>query len=238
MRLRIRPERPFHSPFDDRLLASLADGEVDRRRTGVDAEVLGVGDVAVDGSRLQEGLGRDAPAVQARAAHLPLLDQRHRQPRGRSVQRGGVPAGASADDHEIQLLGRGNHLVRCGVDGPAVRVAPPHDGPFWSGDRRIQAPQCLLTVAAEAEGGRAARRPGSPRRTSSVSGAHGVSETGQADGAAAEASARSLSSPADEQREAGERHGGRSRSGTAAACDGDRGPEGGPVGRLASTDRP
>ena len=47
-------------PFDDRLLASLADGEVDRRRTGVDAEVLGVGDMAVDGGRLQEGLGRDA----------------------------------------------------------------------------------------------------------------------------------------------------------------------------------
>ena len=45
---------------DDLLLARLGDGEVDRGRTGVDAEVGGVLDVALHRRRLEERLGRDA----------------------------------------------------------------------------------------------------------------------------------------------------------------------------------
>ena len=61
---------------DDLLLAGLGDGEVDGRRAGLDAEVGGVGDVAVHGRRLEERLGRDAAAVEAGAAEGVHLDHR------------------------------------------------------------------------------------------------------------------------------------------------------------------
>ena len=82
-----QPGQALPQVLDDLLLAALADREVDRRRAGVDAEVLGVGDVAVDRRGLEERLGRDAPPVQAGAPDLVLLDQRHRHAR-RTRRRG------------------------------------------------------------------------------------------------------------------------------------------------------
>ena len=79
---------------------------------GLDAELGGVGDVAVDGRRLEERLGRDAATVEARAAERVPLDHRDLHAGRGGVQRGGVPTGAAADDHEIELLGRRDHLSR------------------------------------------------------------------------------------------------------------------------------
>ena len=65
--------RPLHiaampptSPATIFCLRCLGHGEVDGRR-GLDAELGGVGDVAVDRRRLEERLGRDAP----RLRHVP-----------------------------------------------------------------------------------------------------------------------------------------------------------------------
>ena len=71
---------------------------------GVDAELGGVGDVAVDRGRLEELLGRDAAAVQAGAADLLLLDHRDVEAGGGAVQRGGVAARAAADDDEVSSI--------------------------------------------------------------------------------------------------------------------------------------
>ena len=65
---------------DDLLLALLGDREVDGRGAGLDAELAGVVDVPEHGSRLEERLGRDAPAVEARAAETVLLDECHLHP--------------------------------------------------------------------------------------------------------------------------------------------------------------
>ena len=74
-------------PVDDLLLAGLAHGEVDDGLPGLDPELLGPGDVAVDGRRLEELLGRDAAPVQAGAADLVLLDDARPEP-GRRPRRG------------------------------------------------------------------------------------------------------------------------------------------------------
>ncbi len=103
---------------DDLVLAGLGDGEVDGRRAGLDAEVGGVLDVAVDRGRLEERLGRDAATVEARPAEGIHLDDRHLDACRRCVERGGVPTGTSADHHEIELLGRRDHLFRSGVATP------------------------------------------------------------------------------------------------------------------------
>jgi hypothetical protein len=56
----------------------LADGEVDDRLTGFDAELLRRRRAGTS-RRLEELLRRDAPAVQARAADLVLLDHGDRE---------------------------------------------------------------------------------------------------------------------------------------------------------------
>ena len=56
---------------------------------------------AEDLGGVQQRLGRDAAAVQAGAADLLLLHQRHRQAGGRGVQRGGVAAGTAAEDDDV-----------------------------------------------------------------------------------------------------------------------------------------
>ena len=76
-----QPVRPLQRVVDDLLLAGLADREVDDRLAGFDAELLGAGDVAERRGRLEELLGRDAPAVQAGAADLVLLDHGDREAR-------------------------------------------------------------------------------------------------------------------------------------------------------------
>ena len=95
----------------DLLLAGLAGGEVHGGLLGLDAELLGPGHGPVHRCRLQELLGRDAAAVQAGPAHLLALDHGHRQPRVPPVERGRVAAGPASDDHDVVLLGRGDHLL-------------------------------------------------------------------------------------------------------------------------------
>ena len=101
--------------IDDLLLAGLGLGEVDRWRDPATipnslAPVHG----AVDRRRLQELLGRDAAPVQAGAADLGLLDHGDVETRQAAAQGGGVAGGTAADDDDIELLGRGDHLLENG----------------------------------------------------------------------------------------------------------------------------
>ena len=97
-------------PVDHLLLAGLRAREVERRDAGVDAEVGGALDGAQHLGRLEELLGRDAPAVQAGAADPALLDQGDVQPGRRSVERGRVAGRPSTEDHDVELLGQDGHL--------------------------------------------------------------------------------------------------------------------------------
>ena len=112
--------QPVEQLVDDLLLALLADRELDRRarsgrRPAHDPELGGRAHRAVDGGRLQELLGRHAAPVEAGAAHLVQLDQRHRQPGGGAVEGGGVPARPPADD---------DHVEACPIP-PVLRLLPP-----------------------------------------------------------------------------------------------------------------
>ena len=107
---------------DDLLLALLGHLEVDARRAGLDAELGGVGDVAVHGGRLEERLGRDAAPVEARAAEGVDLDEGHLHPGGRGVERSRVATRASTDDDEIELIGRRDHLFS--ASRSSARAAP------------------------------------------------------------------------------------------------------------------
>jgi hypothetical protein len=98
-------------PGDDLLLAGLGDGEVDRRCARPDAEVGAVLDVALDGGRLEERLGRDAPTVEAGTSEGVLLDEGDLQAGRRRVERRGVPAGAASDDDEIERVTHGRHRI-------------------------------------------------------------------------------------------------------------------------------
>ena len=61
---------------------------------------------------LQQLLGRDAAAVQARATDpRRLLDHRDVQTGRRAVERGRVATRASAQDHQVEFLGRRTHLT-------------------------------------------------------------------------------------------------------------------------------
>ena len=111
--------RPLHiaampptSPATIFCLRSWVTAKLTRRRAGLDAELGGVGDVAVDRGRLEERLGRDAATVEARAAEGVHLDHGDLDAGRRRVERGGVPTGSSADDDEIELIGRRDHLIR------------------------------------------------------------------------------------------------------------------------------
>ena len=99
---------------DDLLLAGLRRGEVDDRRAGLDAELGGMGDVALHRGGLEERLRRDAATVEARAAHLGHLDERDVETGGSGVQRGAVSAGSTADHDEIEF--------GCGLHGGSVTV--------------------------------------------------------------------------------------------------------------------
>jgi hypothetical protein len=56
----------------------------------------------VDVRGLEELLGRDAPAVQARAADLVLLDDGYPEAGRCAVQRCGVPPGSTTDDDDVE----------------------------------------------------------------------------------------------------------------------------------------
>ncbi len=60
-----------------------------------------MGDLCEHLGRLQPGLGRDAPAVEASAAHKILLDQRHAEAEVVRVERGRIPARAASDNRYV-----------------------------------------------------------------------------------------------------------------------------------------
>jgi hypothetical protein len=93
---------------DDLLLAGLAGGEVERGLVGHHAELLGSGNRAVDGRRLQHVLGGDAPAVQARPSNLLALDDRDRKPRRSAIQGRAVARRPATDHNQIELVSDGN----------------------------------------------------------------------------------------------------------------------------------
>ena len=80
--------------------------------TQFDTELSGMGNMAMDGGSLEEGLRRDAPAIETRAAERVLLHERNRQTRGRSVERCAISTRAATNDHQIELLGQLDHLHR------------------------------------------------------------------------------------------------------------------------------
>jgi hypothetical protein len=98
---------------DDRLLALLGDRPVEAGLAGVDAERRRVGDGPVDVRGLEELLGGDATDVEAGAADPALLDERDVEPGAGAVERGRIAAGAAADDDDVEVLGRGDHLQGC-----------------------------------------------------------------------------------------------------------------------------
>ena len=108
---------------DHLLLAGLARGEVDAGLIGDHAEVLGVADGAEHRRRLEVLLGRDAATVQARAAHLVLLDDGHLEARRRAVEGGAVSAGTAADDHEVELFAATGRAYAA-VSGPRSGPGP------------------------------------------------------------------------------------------------------------------
>ena len=82
--------------------------------------------------RCTAAVSRNALAgMQPRLRHVPpsasFSTMRHLEPGRRGVQRGGVPAGPATDHHEIELLGRRDHLFRSRTSTLGLRsvtVAP------------------------------------------------------------------------------------------------------------------
>ena len=70
------------------------------------AEVLGVADLVGEGGRLEQRLGRDAAAVEARAADLVLVDEGDLEPELARAEGGRVAARARAEHDEIEVVGR------------------------------------------------------------------------------------------------------------------------------------
>src|SRR6185369_16845437 len=88
--------------------------EVDLRLAGqLQPEVLRVPDALREGGRFEQRLRRDAPAMEARPADLVLVDEGDLEPQLGCPERGRVPAGARAEDDEIERVG--------GADGHGVR---------------------------------------------------------------------------------------------------------------------
>ena len=86
---------------DDLVLVGHDLGDVDAVERRVDAQRRAVADLLGDLRAVQERLGRDAAPVQARAADLGPLDQRHRQPEPRGAQRTRVPPGPAPEHHDV-----------------------------------------------------------------------------------------------------------------------------------------
>jgi len=84
----------------------------------VNAHTRAVHSVVVDLRGVKQRLGRDAAPVQAGAAHLPALHDGGMQSQLGGAQRGGVPAGARADDDQLIVRHRSSSCVfRCFVHG-------------------------------------------------------------------------------------------------------------------------
>ncbi|CAB4895615.1 unannotated protein [freshwater metagenome] len=112
-----QPADALDETVDDLLLTCLCDSEVDRRRTGLDAELGRMGHMTVHGCCLEEGFRRDAAAVQARTTDDIFLDEGNREPSRRGIQRRSVATGATTDDDQIELLGQTDHLQHLPANG-------------------------------------------------------------------------------------------------------------------------
>ena len=104
----LRDQRLHAGPhaLDDGIASGGELGVVDLRLTGqVQPEVLGMPDTVGECSRLEQGLGRDAAAMQACAADLVLIDEGDLQPELGRTERGRIAACAGAEDHEVEVIG-------------------------------------------------------------------------------------------------------------------------------------
>ncbi len=89
-------------PLDDVVLEGAQLVEIDARLAELDAPRLRVARFIHDLGDVQQGLGRNAPAVDADAARIHLrVDERHRQPEIGREERSRVPSRAAADDDEL-----------------------------------------------------------------------------------------------------------------------------------------
>ena len=97
---------PGPHPLDDLVAPGghrrVVDGRLARQD---DAVVLGVADAVGEGRRFEQGLGRDAAAMQARAADLVLVDEGDLEPELGGAERRRVAAGARAEHDEIEVVG-------------------------------------------------------------------------------------------------------------------------------------
>src|SRR4030095_11486061 len=86
---------------DDLVLVVVDAGDVDRLESCLDAELGALARRVGDFRGMEERLRRDAPAVEAGAAELVLLDEGHRQTQLAGTQGGGIAATATPEDHDV-----------------------------------------------------------------------------------------------------------------------------------------
>ena len=91
-------------PPDDTVLVSVDPGHLDRLQRGVHTELGALACTVGDLRCVQQGLGRDTAAVQAGAADLVLLDQRHPHTELGGTERARVTTTAAAEDHEVEVV--------------------------------------------------------------------------------------------------------------------------------------
>ncbi len=91
-------------PADDRVLVLVHARHVDALERGAHPELLALAGVVGDLGGVQQGLRRDAAAVQARAADLVALDHGDREVQLGGAQGGRVPAAAGAEDDDVVHL--------------------------------------------------------------------------------------------------------------------------------------
>ena len=110
---------------DDALAVGADAGRVDALECGADADGRRIAGDLGDLGRVQQRLGRDAAAVQARAAHLVLLDEGDRLAELRRSQRRGVAAAAAAEDDEVERVLGHHALLSCDEADEASAPSPP-----------------------------------------------------------------------------------------------------------------
>ena len=100
---------------DDLLLARLARREVQGGLAGVHSELLRGADGAQDLGGLEELLGGYTATMQTGTTDPGLLDHGDAEPRGCAVEGGGVPAGPSTQDDDVEPLSHRAHHLRVGA---------------------------------------------------------------------------------------------------------------------------
>ena len=91
-------------PIDDAVLVLVDPRHVDALEGRLDADLLALASGVGDLGGVEQGLGRDAAAVQAGAADLAAFDHDHREVELGGAQRAGITAAAAAKDDEVGSL--------------------------------------------------------------------------------------------------------------------------------------